>query len=265
MLEQSEIKTPEHVTIKFSYAGLGSRAGAFIIDQLIIGLAAFVLFFVLMIIFQTDYVQIMFDQFFLWIFAGIIILGFVFEWSYFILQEFFWNGKTIGKKIIGIRVIQDNGHRVTLLSSIIRNLMRTIDSLPSGYLAGMVLIFFHAEKKRIGDLTAGTIVVHDRERQKKGKRNDPIARVVGQNQWSATDFTFDSFLLNQLTEQDFQLVETYCERYLELPVYEKDQLTMQVGEIIFTKLDLTQYIGRIQETEHLLFVLYLQLEDEWRY
>lgn len=265
MLEQSEIKTPEYVSVKYSYAGLGSRAVAFMIDQFIMGVFSFVLFMSLFFIFESQLIQINMDQLFLWIIAGAILFAFIFEWSYYILQEFFWNGKTIGKKIVGIRVIQDNGHRITFLSSIIRNLMRLIDNLPSGYLAGMILIFFHAEKKRLGDLTAGTIVVHDRDRNRQRKRNDPVGKVVGMNRWSAADFSFDSFLKNQLTEKDFELVQTYCQRYLDLPVYEKDQLTRQVGEIILPKLDLTQYQGRTRETERILFVLYLQLEEEWSY
>ncbi|MFK4996937.1 RDD family protein [Bacillus sp. N9] len=63
------------------------------------------------------------------------------NWGYFIVFEFVSGGRTIGKRVIGIRVIQDNGHSITFLSSLIRNLLRVIDSLPTSYLLGMIMIF----------------------------------------------------------------------------------------------------------------------------
>ncbi|GAA4060408.1 RDD family protein [Amphibacillus indicireducens] len=265
MLEQSEIKTPEHVTVRYSYAGLGSRAIAFMIDQFIIGLVYFLIFIGLFFIFESQLITANFDQLFLWVLAGAVLLVFAIEWSYFVLFEFFWNGKTIGKKIIGIRVMKDNGHRLTLLSSIIRNLMRIVDELSTSYLIGILLIFFHAENKRLGDLTAGTIVVHDRERKRKPSRHDPIGKVLRMNGWTEDDYVFDSFLLSQLQEKDFQLVETYCKRYLTLPDYERDHMTRKVAEIILPKLGIDTNINRTREVEQILFVLYLNLRDEWSY
>lgn len=265
MLEQSEIKTPEHVTVKYSYAGLGSRATAFIIDQLIIGLLYVVIFIGLFFIFESQLITANFDQLILWVLAGVLLLVFVVEWSYFVLFEFFWKGKTPGKKIIGIRVMKDNGHRVTLLSSLIRNLMRIIDELPTSYLIGILLVFFHAENKRLGDLTAGTIVVHDRDRSRKIKRSDPIGKVLRLNHWAVDDYAFDQFLLSQLQEKDFQLVETYCKRYATLPDYERDHLTREVAEIILPKLGIDTNINRTREVGQILFVLYLNLRDEWSY
>ncbi|BAM46720.1 RDD family protein [Amphibacillus xylanus] len=265
MLEQSEIKTPEHVTIRYSYAGLGSRAAAFMIDQFIIVLVYLVLFFSLVFIFESHFFAINEDQLFLFILAGALLLVFLIEWSYFILFEFFWRGKTPGKKIIGIRVIKDNGHRLTLLSSIIRNLMRIIDNLPTSYLTGILLILFHSENKRLGDLTAGTIVVHDRERSRKIKRNDPIGKVLRLNNWTINDYSFDPFLLGQLQEKDYQLVETYCKRYATLPDYERDHLTRKVAEIILPKLGIDTAIAQTRVVEQILFVLYLNLREEWSY
>lgn len=64
MLQQSEIKTPEHVTVRYSYAGLGSRAAAFMIDQFIIVLVYLVLFFSLVFIFESQFLPLMKTNFF---------------------------------------------------------------------------------------------------------------------------------------------------------------------------------------------------------
>ncbi len=99
----------------------------------------------------------------------IIIILFIINWGYFFAFEYFSGGRTLGKKVIGIRVIQDNGHSVTLLSSLIRNLLRIIDSLPASYFLGMMMMFFHSKHKRLGDFVAGTIVVHERKTKSNKK------------------------------------------------------------------------------------------------
>ena len=57
-------------------------------------------------------------------------------WGYFTLFEAFWNGQTPGKKLFKIRVIQDSGRQITFFESLIRNLIRIVDLLPSFYLVG---------------------------------------------------------------------------------------------------------------------------------
>src|SRR5690625_7545503 len=100
--------------------------------------------------------------------AIIIILYFIINYCYYIFFEYYWAGQTPGKRITGIRVIQDSGHNITLLASFIRNLMRLVDTLPIGYFLGIITIFFHSKNKRIGDIVSGTIDVHERP----GKRRD---------------------------------------------------------------------------------------------
>ncbi|MFL6518461.1 MAG: RDD family protein, partial [Bacillus sp. (in: firmicutes)] len=162
-----DIKTPEFVSIQFQIAGLGSRSAAFIIDQLL--LMTFNILSVILLFFVLDGMSKM--EF---IFIGnslpiaiTIIALFLVNWGYFFVFEFFSGGRTIGKKLMGIRVIQENGHSITLLSSFIRNLIRIIDSLPTAYFLGVIMIFFHSKHKRLGDLVAGTIVVHERKAKRK--------------------------------------------------------------------------------------------------
>ncbi|WP_440896445.1 RDD family protein [Amphibacillus sp. Q70] len=265
MLEQAEIKTPEYVSLKYTMAGLGSRAPAFIIDQCVIGLLYLIIFLGLFFSFESSLFNLVLDQAFLWLIAGVILLVFAIEWSYFILCEFFWKGKTIGKRILGIRVIQDNGHRITLLSSMIRNLLRIIDELPVSYLLGIILILVHSKHKRLGDLVAGTIVVHDQGLGRKKNKKDPIEKVIRRNNWTEDTIQFDSFLLDQVKERDFELVKTYCQRYLTLANYEKDKLTRQVGDILLPKLAIDPQDRQAREIEQILFVLYLKLRDQWDY
>ncbi|WP_223631568.1 RDD family protein, partial [Pseudomonas atacamensis] len=160
---------PEYVSLQFQLSGLGSRAAAFLIDQLILWAVNAVIIIILVIIMNNEtFLPIFFAENTIPIAITIVAL-FIINWCYFFAFEFFSGGRTIGKRILGIRVIQENGHSITLLSSFIRNLLRIIDSLPTAYLLGMIMVFFHSKHKRLGDLVAGTIVVHERKAKRKKK------------------------------------------------------------------------------------------------
>lgn len=89
-----------------------------------------------------------------------IILGFVIFLAYFFLLEGLWNGYTIGKKVMGIKVVKENGQPCTLGASVIRNLLRTIDAL-FYYVVGFVFMASSDRRQRLGDRLGGTVVVTD--------------------------------------------------------------------------------------------------------
>src|SRR5699024_1653073 len=109
--DQIQIKTPECVSLQFRLTGLGSRAAAMIIDQVILTLANTGLILLLIFTINSDIWQVMEYG---WMVAVWIIALFAVNWGYFFISEYFFNGKTIGKNIIGIRVIQENGHSITV-------------------------------------------------------------------------------------------------------------------------------------------------------
>jgi hypothetical protein len=58
-------------------------------------------------------------------------------------------------------VVRDDGSRVGVLDSVIRNLLRIVDILPGNYAVGMLCILLNPRHKRVGDMAAGTVVVRD--------------------------------------------------------------------------------------------------------
>ncbi|MFD1588481.1 RDD family protein [Halorientalis brevis] len=68
-------------------------------------------------------------------------------------------GKTLGKYLVGIRAVEDDGSPLSLRSSIVRNVFRLVDFLPIWYLVGIVGIYLSDGNKRIGDQFGGTAVV----------------------------------------------------------------------------------------------------------
>jgi uncharacterized RDD family membrane protein YckC len=73
--------------------------------------------------------------------------------------ETFNKGQTIGKAIFGIRVLNQDGSRLDIFSSVVRHLFDFIDFLPFGGLAGLATAGSNKKAQRIGDLVAKTIVV----------------------------------------------------------------------------------------------------------
>jgi uncharacterized RDD family membrane protein YckC len=163
-----DLRTPEQIELQYDLAGLGSRFMAIALDSLILsavilalfavfGLGAALLAFSLRDLFGRDSGSVLFIGF-----ALVALLMFALGWGYFIFFEMVWNGQTPGKRITGIRVLTVRGEPVTLVHSLVRNLLRLVDALPSGYMIGIVAILVTSKSQRLGDLDAGTIVVRER-------------------------------------------------------------------------------------------------------
>ncbi|MBV8113775.1 MAG: RDD family protein [Silvibacterium sp.] len=162
---QLTIDTPEQVSIRFPIAGMGSRFLAILIDTLlqVAAYGALVLVFILVLSAApkgaAGELSRAGEK---WLVAGLILVHFVMYWGYFTLFEALWNGQTPGKKLFKIRVIQDSGRQITFFEAMIRNLVRAVDLLPSFYLVGVIAMACNRRHKRLGDLAAGTLVVHER-------------------------------------------------------------------------------------------------------
>ena len=89
----------------------------------------------------------------------LLIFLFAVEWLYPVLFELLMRGQTPGKKVMGIAVVNDDLSPVTLGTSLIRNLLRTVDFLPLLYLGGVITMLSNRRFQRLGDLAAGTLVI----------------------------------------------------------------------------------------------------------
>jgi len=162
--DQLTIETPEQVAIRFPVAGIGSRFLALLADSLVQGVAYAVLTLLLLLVVSAapDHLQPVARNSEKWFVAGIILLNFILYWGYFTLFEAYWNGQTPGKRICKLRVIRDSGRQITFFESMTRNLLRAVDGFPGFYAIGVVAMLANRRNRRLGDLAAGTLVVHER-------------------------------------------------------------------------------------------------------
>ena len=68
-------------------------------------------------------------------------------------------GQTLGKKLMGIKVVREDGKKLALPDAIIRTVLRIVDALPFAYIIGLIVVLVSQKKQRIGDMAARTIVV----------------------------------------------------------------------------------------------------------
>lgn len=160
--DQLTIDTPEHIALELPLAGVGSRFLALAYDSLLqlvvlAGLGIVAAGIGLLIVPATGRPSLG-----LWLFAALLLIGFVVYMGYFALFETIWNGQTPGKRLVGLRVIDVSGRPVTAYAAILRNLLRLVDQLPGFYALAIVSVLLTERNQRLGDLAAGTVVVHDR-------------------------------------------------------------------------------------------------------
>lgn len=91
-----------------------------------------------------------------------VALYLVISIGYGILLEWRWRGQTLGKRVLGLRVIDAQGLRLQLPQVALRNLMRAVDMLPLLYLVGGIACLVSRKAQRLGDLAANTVVAHER-------------------------------------------------------------------------------------------------------
>jgi uncharacterized RDD family membrane protein YckC len=96
-----------------------------------------------------------------------LLFYFALEWLYPVVFELGRFGATPGKSIVGIKVVMDNGLPVTPAASFARSLLRVADFLPFMFGAAVVSMLLRRDGKRLGDLAAATVVVHERRRPPK--------------------------------------------------------------------------------------------------
>ncbi len=147
---QLTIRTPEGVTFHIPLAGPVSRCLAWMVDAgcLLAGFQVVKVLINLLGMISSDVSM-----------AFATLVFFVIRTGYAIAMEWFWQGQTVGKRVFGLRVMDVNGLRLQPSQIIIRNLLRTVDSLPFLYLVGGITCLASRHGQRLGDLAANTIVI----------------------------------------------------------------------------------------------------------
>jgi uncharacterized RDD family membrane protein YckC len=248
--ETLDIQTPENVAFGYQVAGIGSRFLASLLDTLLILLLQIVVILVFVLVLSAF--DLLGETIAAWVYAVLGIVGFVFFWGYYIFFEMLWNGQTPGKRWVGLRVIRTDGTPITLSESFIRNLTRLVDFLPAMYGIGIISMFLDKQSRRLGDLAAGTLVVHDRA---------PISiqalsarRTVNLSVQGSKPVSLEGFPIERLTNDDLALIEDFLLRREQLT--HRQALANQILNTLHARLGLAlPSVSRIEAEDMLLTII----------
>jgi len=90
----------------------------------------------------------------------LLIVYFGLEWLYPIVFELLPGAATPGKRVLGLQVMMDTGLPITPSAAVTRNLLRVADFMPVAFAFGLLAMLLRHDFKRLGDIVAGTLVVH---------------------------------------------------------------------------------------------------------
>ncbi|MDQ3934383.1 MAG: RDD family protein [Actinomycetota bacterium] len=221
--DRLKIVTPEGVELELQLAGLGSRFIAQSIDLLI----KFAL--ILLIVLTFSWLDL----------TGVAIIlpsMLLVLYAYDVVFETFANGRTPGKRAAKLRVVRVGGEPVDFMSSAIRNVLRLVDGIPTSYIPGMISILATKRNQRLGDLAAGTIVIHEDPVQAPRPAMPP----PGAGAWAPPQAgpgwqpgpVWD---VSRVTPEEVAAVRSFLERRWTLSPEARSRLGLQLADALWPK------------------------------
>jgi uncharacterized RDD family membrane protein YckC len=251
--DQLSIETPELVDIEMPLAGIGSRFIAVLVDTLLWGAGLFMLGLVFWIVVPA--VRAFSQLSYQWVVAIVTLTLFLLNWGYFTLFEAFANGRTPGKRVAKIRVIQRSGRPIGLFESMARNLIRFVDQFPGVYAVGVIAVFATRQHQRLGDLAAGTLVVRYQEQESApwvdaGTRTftPRIVTPSAQTPEPHMQISLPASGVAKLSSADLEVLEGFFSRRLDMPLVTRQGLAVRIAAAIKVKSGLEPPPGTSVET-----------------
>lgn len=165
------IQSPEGVPLTLKVAGLGVRIAAQLADLLLTLATAGAILILLAVLNLTEPHTL---------FGIAAMLFFLARVPYYVITELIWNGQTLGKRLMKIKVVSHDGRSLSTHAIVLRNLMKEAEIFLPGTLvltldatspvaslvalAWVIIAFLiplmNPYRQRLGDLLAGTHVIH---------------------------------------------------------------------------------------------------------
>jgi uncharacterized RDD family membrane protein YckC len=233
-----QVVTPENIEVSYELAGIGSRFVAALVDHL---LQILIIIVVLLIGGQImsgmSATNILGGSAPAWVQAFLMLFSFAVLFGYHTLFELLWAGRTPGKRVTSLRVVRDGGYPIDPYASIVRNLVRIVDFLPPPYGIGLAAIFFSSEYKRLGDYAAGTLVIKERAPAQL------VTRSLGPPSEIVLQFMPLVQNVDQLTPEEFQMVQRFVERRRDLDPAVQVQIATRLALPLMGRLGISMAVS----------------------
>ena len=165
-MQAVSVQTTQNINLDYPLAGLGDRLLAFFIDiAIIFGFLVFTtLIFSKLLSFES---------------IALSILLFLPAFSYRLFAEIFFNGQTVGKHALNIKVIKLDGSTPSIGAYILRWLLEPLDFFIIGL--AVLVIILTKNGQRLGDLVAGTTVIKMKKITTTNVRNKMVMKTIDEN------------------------------------------------------------------------------------
>ncbi|MBC8753818.1 RDD family protein [Kordia sp. YSTF-M3] len=155
-MSEIQINTTQNVNINFTLASVGERVVAHIIDLVIKGAYASTVIWIIVSMQSSSGFMRDWDD---WSIISVFVLALFPFIFYTLVLESIFEGQTIGKKAMKIRVVKIDGYQASFVDYLIRWFFRIIDlNMLSGFIA-LISVIVSEKAQRLGDMTAGTAVI----------------------------------------------------------------------------------------------------------
>jgi uncharacterized RDD family membrane protein YckC len=174
------VLTPERVNLQYDIAGIGSRGAAAMVDTAIQGVALVVVLLAgsAAVGLGASLAPVALGRSGGVALVALFVLAlFAITNGYYMLFEILWSGQTPGKRLVGVRVLRENGYSIRPIDAVIRNVVRIVDWLPLLYGVGVLTMLLNNRSRRLGDFASGTIVVREASRGRVSSVPVSMARV----------------------------------------------------------------------------------------
>ena len=185
------ITTSQNIELEYELGSLGDRIVGRILDFIVLFAYGIIIFAIVGFGNLESFISKN-----AWFIVIFIVVPVVF---YDLLSEIFLNGQSLGKKIMGIKVISLTGGQASFSQYLIRWLFRIVDFSFSGSLVALITVAATEKKQRLGDIVAGTVLVKTKPRT---QISDTIFQAVHEDNYQV----MYPEVIN-LTDQDVQLIK----------------------------------------------------------
>lgn len=199
----SQLVTGEAVVLQVRIARMPTRALACAIDMLLQGIVLVVLISLLAGFLIGSESSEALAVALIFIVVLLVVVG------YRVVMETLTRGRTVGKMVLGLKVVRDDGSSIRFRHALVRTLLWFFVDFAPWFAAspGIVASLMNKQGKRIGDMVAGTVVIRERQQP---MASPPLFVPGPLVQWA------QSLELSRLPDELANAARDYLARYTEL-------------------------------------------------
>lgn len=197
-MQTIDIRTAQNVTIEYELASVRERILAFVIDLLIVSGMYLILFLATLEFFSNA------NDLFLSVFFG--LLPIILLISYQLLSELLADGRSWGKKALGLQVVRLDGRQAGLTDYVLRATFLLVEVVFGFGIPAAIFISTSANNQRLGDMTAHTTVVRVRN-----KVHFKLSDILNIDSIEGYEPAYP--MVRQLNEADVLVIKSALRRY----------------------------------------------------